>query len=330
MSPVCENFIKAVLRKSWATAFSALNGLNMAEMVRGLAALDPLDLTDLLANPGSSANQVNMPRIDYAAYVVQKRQLPKTAPGDLSTTGQVHDAQSWLHKPTPLDFANDLTGLLPAGNAAALALSAADFQAAATSLGVEVAAIRAIASVESGGRSGFGPGGRPVLRYELHIFEGGTHGAYHKTHPHLSQHSLSAGKPYHHGGQVNEYSLLHGAMILRNRHLTAWESASWGMFQVMGSNHSGYSSVADFVTAMYQSEANQMKSFLAFCRDNGLVHALKTHNWAHFARGYNGSNYAANHYDANIAAAYARFSAPPGAAHPQHHPQHHPHRHPQH
>lgn len=314
MSPVCENFIKAVLQRNWATAFINLNGLNMAEMVRGLAALDPLDLTDLLANKSASSKQVNMPRIEYAAHAVQTRKLPGTAPGDLATTGQVHDAQSWLHKPTPLVFENDLTGRLPTANAAPVGLSAADFQASATHLGVEVAAIRAIAAVESGGRSGYGPGGRPVLRYELHIFQGRTQGVYHKTHPQLSQPTLAAGNPYHHGGQNNEYSLLYGAMILRNRYLAAWESASWGMFQVMGFNHNGFSDVAGFVAAMYQSEANQMKSFLAFCKDHGLVHALKTHDWAHFARGYNGKDYAVNHYDTNIAAAYARFAA---AAHPQ-------------
>src|SRR5262249_13345967 len=104
MSPTCENFIRAVLTKSWARAFLNLNGLNMYEMVRALAALDPHDLRDLLAMRAVSANQVNMPRIDYAAEVVQTRRLPGTAPGDLQQTGQVNDAQNFLHKPTPLVF----------------------------------------------------------------------------------------------------------------------------------------------------------------------------------------------------------------------------------
>ncbi len=311
MSPVCENFIKAVLQKGWGLAFLSLNGLNMFEMLRGLAALDPDDLADLMRMKAASANQVNLPRIEYAVEVVQTRRLPKASPGDLQQTGQVQDAQAFINKPTPLVFENDLTGRLPAPNPTAMRLGPSDFQRSAAELGVEVAAIRAVASVESGGRSGFGGGNRPVLRYELHIFQGRTHGKYHKTHPHLSQPTLAAGNPYHAGGQANEYSMLHGAMILRNCVETAWESASWGMFQIMGFNHSGFSDVGSFVAAMYNSEGQQMRSFLAYCQGAGLASALRTHDWARFARGYNGASYAANHYDVNIANAYARFSASP-------------------
>ena len=35
---------------------------------------------------------------------------------------------------------------------------------------------------------------------------------------------------------------------------------------------------------------------------------LATHNWAAFARGYNGADYAKNQYDAHLAAAYGKFS----------------------
>jgi hypothetical protein len=308
LSPTCENFIRAVVQKNWSSAFLNLNGLNMYEMVRGLAALDPDDLKDLLDRQGDSAGQVNMPRIAYAAEAVQKRKLPATAPGDLDETGQVNDVKNWLHHPTPLVFDNDLTGRLPQGNPSVGHLTDADFQAAATDLGVDVAAIRAVAAVESGGRSGFGDGGRPILRYELHIFHGYTRGKYDRTHPHLSQPNLAAGNRYHVGGQANEYSLLHGAMILRNQVETAWNSASWGMFQVMGFNHTGSPDVATFVAAMYESEARQLQSFLTFCRNAGLANALKTHDWATFARGYNGANYAVTHYDVHIANAYARYA----------------------
>ncbi len=311
MSPLCENFIAYVVQNDWAAAFVNFNGLNMDEMLRGMAALDPDDLDELLRWKAFSASQVNMPRIEYAAEVVGTRRIPKTTPGDLQLTGQVQDARNFLNKPKPLFFENDLTTRLPLPNPGALRLSDPDFQSAATELGVEVAAIRAVASVESGGRSGFGADHRPVLRYELHIFQGRTNAKYHKTHPHLSQPTLEAGNPYHVGGQANEYSLLHGAMILRNRVETAWESASWGMFQIMGVNHSGFSDVGSFVAAMYRSEGEHMRSFLAFCRIRGLVNALRTHNWAAFARGFNGPDYRANNYDVNLANAYARFSAHP-------------------
>src|SRR5438552_1495709 len=80
---------------------------------------------------------------------------------------------------------------------------------AAANLGVENAVVRAVAQVESGGRTGFGADGRPIIRYELHRFEKFTAKYYHSTHPHLSQPTLAAGNPYHVGGQANEWSLLY-------------------------------------------------------------------------------------------------------------------------
>src|SRR5262245_54842646 len=59
---------------------------------------------------------------------------------------------------------------LPTPPGAAVPLVLADFQNAAKELGVETAAIRAVAGVESGGRHGFDARKRPVLRYENHIF----------------------------------------------------------------------------------------------------------------------------------------------------------------
>lgn len=69
--------------------------------------------------------------------------------------------------------------------------------------------------------------------------------------------------------------------------------------------------VSSFVAAMYRSEGEQMRSCLAFCRGAGLVQALQNHNWAGFARGYNGQGFAVNHYDVNIGNAYGRFAAQP-------------------
>jgi peptidoglycan hydrolase-like protein with peptidoglycan-binding domain len=38
-----------------------------------------------------------------------------------------------------------------------------------------------------------------------------------------------------------------------------------------------------------------------------LQGALQSRNWAAYARGYNGQNYAENHYDTNLAQAYAIY-----------------------
>lgn len=315
MSPTCETFVRAVIAQNWRDAFLNLNGLNMFEMLRGLAALDRLDLADFWLQQGQFTGLVNMPRIEYAYNIVVGRTLPTTAPGDLQTTGQVADARSFIGKPTPLTFEHDLTGSLPAATAAPTTLTNADFEAAARGLGIEVAAIMAVAQVEAGGRRGFAADGRPIVRYELHIFHGRTGGRYHQTHPHLSQPTLAAGNPFHHGGQPNEWSLIHGAMILRdgaNRRVSdAWQSTSWGMFQVMGFNHAsvGWANINDFVTDMFRSEGQHLRAFTGYCITNHLIGHVQRHDWAAFARGYNGPNFAANNYDTNIGAAYNRISA---------------------
>jgi N-acetylmuramidase len=89
---------------------------------------------------------------------------------------------------------------------------------------------------------------------------------------------------------------------------TALSSASWGAFQIMGNNYAmtGASSVTDFVQDEYASEGNQLRHFEAFVKAAGLTGALRDHDWARFARGYNGPGYQVNNYDSNMAAAYAR------------------------
>jgi len=316
MTPTCENFIRAVLAQNWRNAFLNLNGLNMPELLRGLAALDRLDLNDLWAQRGNFTGSVDMPRIEYARDVVVNGRLPAIAPGDLQITGQVATARTFNTHRTPLTFEHDLTGLLPATNPNPPTFQENDFVIAAANLGVEVAAIMAVAQVEAGGRAGFAADGRPIVRYELHIFQRRTNGIYHQTHPHLSQPTLAAGNQYHRGGQPNEWSLIHGAMILQDgngvrRSSDAWQSTSWGMFQVMGFNHVavGWANINDFVTDMFRSEAEHLRAFIGYCRNNHLIGHIQNHRWADFARGYNGPNYAANNYDINIANAYARISA---------------------
>ena len=327
MSPECELFIQSVLNAidfttgaqsgppDWDNAFRRLIGLNMYEMLRALAALDPLDLALLWRQQQASPGGVNW-RIEYAYNVVHDRRLPATAPGDLQTTGQVGDARNFLANPTPLTFDRDLTGTLPTPNPGAPTLSEPDYVAAAARIGAEVSAVKAVAQVESGGRVGFGSDGRPIIRYELHIFHGRTGGIYDRTHPHLSQPTLAAGNRYHTGSQANEWSLMYGAMILRNgagghlRNEDAWQSASWGMFQLMGFNFGvDWNDIGTFVNDMFTSEAMHLRGFLGYIITNHMQNTLVNHNWAGFARGYNGAGYAVNNYDQNIAAAYTNIHA---------------------
>lgn len=319
MSPECASFIRAVLAQNWAEAFNQLNGLNMAEMLLVMRAIDRLDLTDLWAaraNIPTLGTTVNLPRIEYAHSVVLNRRLPTVAPGDLRQTGQVALAQHFVgHSRERLEFTEDLTGNMPAFSSPPVTLTEHDFVLAATEINCEVSAIMAVARVEAGGRTGF-DGNRPIIRYELHKFHRVTGHLYDTTHPYLSQPTLSAGSPYHTGRQSNEWSLVFNAMILRKaqrvrRHEDAWWSTSWGMFQVMGFNHSdvGWASLPEFVAAMCASEANQLRAFIGFCRHNNLLGYIRNHEWANFANAYNGGDYAVNHYDTNMATHYTNIIA---------------------
>ena len=336
MSPECEAFLQAVLaaqgfaggelvgHPDWETTFMRLNQLSMYEMLRALAALDPLDLADLWAHHAASTGRVNMPRIEFAYNVVHDRHLPGTIPADVLGARQMGDARDFLANPSPLQFDRDLTSTVPAPKAKPAGLGEPDYVAASAKVHVEVSALQAVAQVEAGGRAGFAKDGRPMIRYELHIFRNGggfncayhgTGGIYDRTHPHLSQSSLAAGDRFHDGTQATEWSLMYGAMMLREargnrRTADAWQSASWGMFQVMGFNYGvDWRDIDDFVGNMFDSEAQHLRAFLAYVRANRLENTLTKHDWAGFARGYNGADYAANHYDQRIANAYTTIRA---------------------
>jgi Domain of unknown function (DUF4329) len=96
MSEVLENFIKWALARNWYNAFLNLNGLNMYEMLRGLARLPPALLDDLLRESTNFWEAVNMPRIAFAANVVKQHKIPDQIPDDLEATGQVQDAKNFL------------------------------------------------------------------------------------------------------------------------------------------------------------------------------------------------------------------------------------------
>jgi hypothetical protein len=190
-------------------------------------------------------------------------------------------------------------------------LTDADFVRAATALGVEVAAVKAVAAVEGSGRC-FGADGRPIMRYELHTFNQATGAKYATTHPHLAA-GYSAGLLAHPGGQAGEYSMLYGAMLLRGQRENAIASASWGAFQIMGFNHksAGFATANDFAQSTYRSAGNQLDAFLSFARSKGASRYLLTKDWANFALHYNGTKYRDNNYDARLAAAYLRFGGTP-------------------
>lgn len=177
-----------------------------------------------------------------------------------------------------------------------------DFCAAADELGCSVAAIKAVAYVESA-KSGFLPSGRVVILFERHHFSRLTRRRFDLTHPQISNR-----KPGGYYGGEKEYQRFNQAFKLDP--VAAMMSASWGKFQIMGFNHAvcGYKNVHDFVDAMKTGERAQLLAFCEFVKTNRLDDDLQRLDWAGFARGYNGKNYRINRYDIQMREAYARFS----------------------
>jgi peptidoglycan hydrolase-like protein with peptidoglycan-binding domain len=179
-----------------------------------------------------------------------------------------------------------------------------DFADCATALNCNPAAIRAVVSVESAG-GGFFPDGRPKILFEAKYFHKLTGGKYDKTNPNIS--SPVWDKTLYKGG-VREWDRLNEAIALDRD--AALQSASWGLFQIMGANYKacGFSNVEDFVAAMQKSEGEQLKAFVGFIRTNKLDGFLRSRDWASFAKGYNGPGYAKNQYDKKLANAYSKYS----------------------
>jgi hypothetical protein len=184
-------------------------------------------------------------------------------------------------------------------------LTRVDFLAAATALGVDVPTIMAVAEVESSG-SGFFADGQPKILFEAHVFHKRTNGVFDATHPNLS--SPSWNKDLYLGGAQEHIRLAEAVKLDR---VAALESASWGMFQIMGFNWSrcGFQNLQSFINAMYESEGAQLKAFCAFVKSSNLDDELQRGDLLAFALGYNGPRQAENRYADKLYAARARFVA---------------------
>jgi hypothetical protein len=191
-------------------------------------------------------------------------------------------------------------------NTNAPAITNADIDRAAAELGVTAAHIRMVRAVESGGKS-FDDRGRPVILFEPHIFHRRTGG---KFSPASYSYSAWGARPYPKGYDARWAQM---AAAAAKDEVAALESASWGLFQIMGFHWKqlGYASVQDFVQAMVASEAGHLDAMVRFIRANGLVAPLRqcapgdAESCRDFARGYNGGGYARNSYHVKLAKALA-------------------------
>lgn len=199
-----------------------------------------------------------------------------------------------------------------AGRDTSKLLKRQDLQQAADRLGVPLASVMAVNQVESRGE-GFAANGRPVILFERHVM-----------HARLQANGLSEAeadalaakqpalvnrKAGGYIGGTAEHQRLAQAQQLHA--IAALESASWGLFQIMGYHWQslGYLDAQHFADTMALSEAAQLDAFVSFIETDTALHkALKGKKWAEFARRYNGQAYARNLYDVKLARAYAQFA----------------------
>lgn len=168
--------------------------------------------------------------------------------------------------------------------------------------------IRAVIEVETSG-GGFDRHGRPKMLFEPHIFwrelaDGAGR-----------DRAIAEGLAYRQWGDkpypADNYPRLKRAMMIDAT--AALRSASWGLGQIMGFNHraAGFATVTEMVVAFCDSEAAGLTAMIRFIASEGLDDELRDHDWAAFARGYNGAGYRKHGYHTRLAAAFARWQAIP-------------------
>jgi hypothetical protein len=185
-------------------------------------------------------------------------------------------------------------------------LSDAGVGAASDRAGVGLPELWAVISVETSG-CGFLADRRPKILFERHIFSRLTGGQFDQDDPDVSQPTPGG---YGAAG-AHQYERL--AVALQLDEAAALQSASWGLGQVLGTNFAaaGFGGVADMVGAMAASEDGQLKAMTAFIKTKAMDQLLRDHDWAGFARRYNGPNYAANNYDGLLEKFFAHYSSGP-------------------
>jgi hypothetical protein len=142
----------------------------------------------------------------------------------------------------------------------------------------------------------------PKILFEARWFHKFSAGIYDCSHPHLSQPTWEGARKYY---RDDQWVRLLAASTLDME--AALKSASWGKFQVMGFNHNGFRNVFDFCNAMFLSETEHLRCFLAYCKDNILIPHLKQKEWSRFAEKYNGTGYKKNSYDIKLEKAYEEY-----------------------
>ncbi|MFE1598172.1 N-acetylmuramidase family protein [Methylobacterium sp. ID0610] len=189
----------------------------------------------------------------------------------------------------------------------AVRLADIDLPAAGYLIGVGEDEMHAVLDVETRG-GGFDPQKRPKILFEPHVFYRNLVGA-------ERDRAVQAGLAYKawkagaYGAESEQYPKLLRAMAINET--AALKACSWGLGQILGENYvsAGYDSPQHMVVAFVDGgESEHLQAMVRFIKANHLDDELRAHNWAAFARGYNGAQYKANSYDTKLAAAYAKWA----------------------
>lgn len=188
-------------------------------------------------------------------------------------------------------------------------LKEADYELAARRLKWPVAHVKAMADVESAGETFWTIDGAqvPAVRFEAHHFGQRTGYRFNASHPHLSCRgwdiSLAATTRAGAWAQVREAEKLDL--------VAAWESTSWGPFQVMGFNWKRlkYASVSELVDSMW-SVAGQLEAFIRYIEaDHALIASGALGAWLDVEKRYNGGGFNGA-YAEKLAARAAFYGSP--------------------
>lgn len=188
---------------------------------------------------------------------------------------------------------------------AAARLTDYDLPRVGHTIGVGEDEIHAVMEVEASG-GGFDRLKRPKMLFEPHVFWRNLSGAERTRAASLGL-AYAAWKPGAY--PTDSYPRLLQAMAISET--AALKASSWGLGQILGENFkaAGYATPQAMVLAFCNGgEAEHLAAMVRFIVTNGLDDELRRHDWAGFARGYNGAGYAKHGYHTKLAAAFAKWS----------------------
>lgn len=194
-----------------------------------------------------------------------------------------------------------------------------EFKDAANIIGCETNAIKAVYQVEAAGK-GYLPDGRVKILFEGHRFwkqlvkagiDPVTFISANKQYSNVLYQKWD--KKQYKGGTKEWDRMSEAIEVCTQLNLSpelALDSASYGSFQIMGSNAElcGYNSAQDMLTKYNEGgESEQLQSFCRFVKATHLDDELRDKKWVKFAEGYNGTSQALNNYSGKLEAAYNSF-----------------------